>query len=380
VRRHVVSFTPSDLSDLFPDSDMDSDGLAPMRFLVFGSLDHHSSLLYFKKITSVVLFAAAFLYHLPLHYSKGISLSFRSKMFVERICFSLMLLTASSSAFTFVQPVSKGLGLTQSRASLKVCAHNENIGTEGSFDPLNLAKSEESKLSVSNKAVATAAFITVMAGFPVASNAAGPDWGIFEGRTGSLLHPITMGGLFAFQLSTALKGFKWRRQRELGDEISTLKKQMPKLPEGASSLQAAIDQGAAEGTDVRAYKAAISIENQVAELMAERKELSSQNNKDSHFQQGSLLAAVGTAFAIEGPLNTYARAGKLFPGPHLYAGAGLVVCWAIAAGCVPYMQKGNDTARSIHIGSNVLGMGLFAWQVTSGLPILFKVIEFTKWP
>jgi len=82
----------------------------------------------------------------------------------------------------------------------------------------------------------------------------------------------------------------------------------------------------------------------------------------------------------QGPLNTYARAGKLFPGPHLYAGAGLVVLWALAASMVPAMQKGNDTARTVHIGANLVGIGLFAWQVTSGIPILFKVLEFTKWP
>ena len=67
-------------------------------------------------------------------------------------------------------------------------------------------------------------------------------------------------------------------------------------------------------------------------------------------------------------------------GPHLYAGAGLVVLWALAYSCVPAMQKGNDTARTIHIGANLAGIGLFGWQVVSGVPILFKVIEFTKWP
>ena len=82
----------------------------------------------------------------------------------------------------------------------------------------------------------------------------------------------------------------------------------------------------------------------------------------------------------QGPLNTYARAGKLFPGPHLYAGAGLVVLWALAAACVPSMQKGNDTARAIHIGANLGGIGLFLWQVVSGIPIMLKVVELTNWP
>ena len=85
-------------------------------------------------------------------------------------------------------------------------------------------------------------------------------------------------------------------------------------------------------------------------------------------------------FCFQGPLNTFARAGKLFPGPHLYAGAGVVVLWALAASCVPFMVKGNDTARTVHIGANLAGITLFAWQLTTGIPILQKVIENTTWP
>ena len=58
----------------------------------------------------------------------------------------------------------------------------------------------------------------------------------------------------------------------------------------------------------------------------------------------------------------------------------MVVLWAAAAACVPAMQKGSDTARSIHIGANAAGMGLFVWQIVSGWPILLKVTELTKWP
>ena len=79
-------------------------------------------------------------------------------------------------------------------------------------------------------------------------------------------------------------------------------------------------------------------------------------------------------------MNTYARAGKLFPGPHLYAGAALVVLWSLAVGTIPAMQKGNDTARTIHIGANLTGLAFFAWQVTTGIPILLKVVELTNWP
>eukprot|EP00522_Entomoneis_paludosa_P002632 CAMPEP_0172472030 /NCGR_PEP_ID=MMETSP1065-20121228/68120_1 /TAXON_ID=265537 /ORGANISM="Amphiprora paludosa, Strain CCMP125" /LENGTH=44 /DNA_ID= /DNA_START= /DNA_END= /DNA_ORIENTATION= len=44
------------------------------------------------------------------------------------------------------------------------------------------------------------------------------------------------------------------------------------------------------------------------------------------------------------------------------------------------MQKGDETARTVHIGANVATLGLFAWQVQSGIPILLKVWDLTKWP
>ena len=68
-------------------------------------------------------------------------------------------------------------------------------------------------------------------------------------------------------------------------------------------------------------------------------------------------------YCIADNVAILAAAGKLFPGPHLYAGAAIVVLWALAASLVPYMQKGNDTARSVHIAANTINLGLFAWQV-----------------
>ena len=67
------------------------------------------------------------------------------------------------------------------------------------------------------------------------------------------------------------------------------------------------------------------------------------------------------------------RAGKLFPGPHLYAGAAIVVLWGLAAAMVPAMAKGNDGARNAHITFNALNVGLFLWQVPTGLEIVYKV-------
>ena len=95
-----------------------------------------------------------------------------------------------------------------------------------------------------------------------------------------------------------------------------------------------------------------------------------------------MILGLGTAFAIEGPVNTFLRAQKLFPGPHLYAGAGVVVCWAMAASLVPLMEKGGrqDSARIAHMSFNALALGLFTWQLPTGWEITQKVIEKTSFP
>ena len=67
-------------------------------------------------------------------------------------------------------------------------------------------------------------------------------------------------------------------------------------------------------------------------------------------------------------------------GPHLYAGAGVVVCWALAASMAPLMSKGSDGARTAHIAFNALALGLFTWQLPTGWEIALKVIEKTKFP
>lgn len=276
------------------------------------------------------------------------------------------------------------LSLTQAFVAPKSAAFSASASTVSTSSPTSLFAEPEDEndfsISLPSLAASTVAFWSLTA---TVASAAGPDWGIFEGRTGSLLHPITMLGLLAFSISTALLGFNWRRQRTIGDEISAIKKTLPDLG-GAKTVSEAMETvKAAETVDtamINRLQAALPIQAEIDALTAERKELSQGNNRDRHYSQGALLAFIGTAFAIEGPLNTYARAGKLFPGPHLYAGAALVVLWALAAACVPSMQKGSDTARTIHIGANVAGIGMFAWQVTSGIPILLKVVEKTSWP
>ena len=282
----------------------------------------------------------------------------------------------ATSALAFRPP-----HLAGSRHGISGRAFDTDEKVTEQFDPLNLSSptvTDEESRNIRNAAVAAVALLT-----PMSASAAGPDWGIFEGRTLSLLHPASMLGMAALSASTALLGFQWRRQRTIGGEINELKSQLPNL-NGAKTVSEAL--AAAESAEmvdtsyVASLRAAKSIESEINALTQERKELAANSPRDKHFGRGSTLLFLGTFFAIEGPLNTYARAGKLFPGPHLYAGAGCVVLWALAASCVPAMQKGDDNARTAHIGANILGLGLFAWQIQSGIPILLKVIQFTKWP
>lgn len=58
----------------------------------------------------------------------------------------------------------------------------------------------------------------------------------------------------------------------------------------------------------------------------------------------------------------------------------ITVLWAAAAALVPPMQKGNETARSLHIALNTINVLLFIWQIPTGFDIVLKVFEFTKWP
>lgn len=57
-------------------------------------------------------------------------------------------------------------------------------------------------------------------------------------------------------------------------------------------------------------------------ITQERKELIKGSYRDKHFNAGSILLGFGVFESIFGGLNTWFRTGKLFPGPHLFAGAG----------------------------------------------------------
>jgi hypothetical protein len=191
--------------------------------------------------------------------------------------------------------------------------------------------------------------------------AIGREYGLLEGQIMSLMHPALMFFLLGSSLYAGYLGFQWRRARELAGEIKELKAQLPKAVEGEPTPSSPLDAT-------------------IKGLEEERKGLIQQKLNEKHHNWGSLILGLGTLMAIAGPCNTFLRTGKLFPGPHLYAGAGMVVLWAAAAALVPSMQKGNDTSRSLHIAFNAVNVGLFLWQVPTGLDIVAKVFQFTTLP
>ena len=191
---------------------------------------------------------------------------------------------------------------------------------------------------------------------PTEAWAKGGVYGPLEGKLSSLVHPIVMFSLFFVTLYVGYLGLQWRVTREKGTELSALRK---KLPKGETEEESA---------SVKALKAEIS------KLDAERKEMVQEGYKDKHYMMSSILLGGGVFFTCYGVFNTWFRAEKLFPGPHLFAGAAIVVLWAVAAALVPYMEKGNENARTAHIALNGVNVLLFAWQLPTGFEIAQKVV------
>mmetsp|Transcript_4928 Transcript_4928/g.11599 ORF Transcript_4928/g.11599 Transcript_4928/m.11599 type:complete len:294 (+) Transcript_4928:79-960(+) len=280
-----------------------------------------------------------------------------------------------ASAFTFHKPLA-------SKLSPRHAMRPE------SFDPFGLAEGEgnscfgaqsASESERKGQLEGAGLALVALAALPGDAVAKGGEYGIFEGRISSLAHPVVMGVCFLVSLGAAYTGFQWRAIRDLQTDISALKTAI-KAPEAAlTSLEAMEEPNAAKIASLKSEISALQAE--ADEKTAKRKDMLALDFRDRHWALGSVLLGLGVSFAIEGPVNTFMRAGKLFPGPHLYAGAGCVSLWALAAALVPQMQKGKDWARSGHIGLNVLSTAMFAYyQIPTGLEIAAKVIEKTKFP
>jgi len=94
-----------------------------------------------------------------------------------------------------------------------------------------------------------------------------------------------------------------------------------------------------------------------------------------HHQTGSVLLSSMVIVSLGGMASTYINNGKLFFGPHLLAGLGMVGLIASSASLVPFMKNGNDTARYTHITLNTVLVGLFAWQAVTGVQIVQKILN-----
>ncbi|GMH22526.1 hypothetical protein Nepgr_024369 [Nepenthes gracilis] len=141
------------------------------------------------------------------------------------------------------------------------------------------------------------------------------EFGLLEGRTLSLIHPVVMGSLFLYTLWAGFLGWQWRRVRTIQNEINELKKQVKPVavtPDGNPASDAPPS----------------PVETKIQQLTEDRKELLKGNFRDRHFNAGSILLGFGVFESIGGGVNTWFRTGKLFPGPHLFAGAAITVLWA----------------------------------------------------
>lgn len=75
--------------------------------------------------------------------------------------------------------------------------------------------------------------------------------------------------------------------------------------------------------DIDLLSGLISLDTTYSEYVANRKQLVSVNSRDKHHATGSVLLGGGVGVSLLGAMNTFLQAGKLFPGPPLYAGAAI---------------------------------------------------------
>ncbi len=106
-----------------------------------------------------------------------------------------------------------------------------------------------------------------------------------------------------------------------------------------------------------------------------KKELIKGNFINRHHRVGSLFMALIVLGTVGGMAVTYINNGKLFVGPHLLGGLGMMSMVVVSASLVPYMQKGNSIARLSHVGLNMTMLLIFAWQAFTGVEIVQKIIS-----
>ncbi|MGB7417074.1 MAG: DUF4079 domain-containing protein [Thermosynechococcaceae cyanobacterium] len=94
-----------------------------------------------------------------------------------------------------------------------------------------------------------------------------------------------------------------------------------------------------------------------------------------HHQVGAILLSMMVLGSLGGIGVTYVNNGKLFVGPHLIAGLSMTGLVAIAASLSPFMQRGSQMARNVHIAVSAVILGLFAWEAVTGMEIVQRIMN-----
>lgn len=149
---------------------------------------------------------------------------------------------------------------------------------------------------------ALAAAVLALELSPAAAFAKDGAYGLLEKKAPALVHPAIMLIVFVVALNAAFTGFQWRQLRELGTEVNALKAELKPLSEKAE---------ASESVPAALASQISELEAKIKDASALRSDLQSKNLRDTHWQTGSVLLGIGTAIAIEGPVNTFMRAGKV---------------------------------------------------------------------
>ena len=138
-------------------------------------------------------------------------------------------------------------------------------------------------------------------------------------------------------------GFQWRQLREIGGQVTELKAERRRWPPRSRRSRRRRERSSPPPT------ASAPPSWRRRSTRCRRRAGAGGRQPPRQALPGGLGAArAGHLVRDRGPRQHLMRANKLFPGPHLYAGAGVVVSWAMAASLVPLMAKGKESARIAH--------------------------------
>lgn len=106
-----------------------------------------------------------------------------------------------------------------------------------------------------------------------------------------------------------------------------------------------------------------------------KKTLVKQKFAQRHYRIGAILLALMTTGSVGVLGIEYLNSGKLYVVPHTIVGLGMTVLMANAAALAPFMQRGKEWARQMHMAFAFLITGLFGWQLITGVEIVWEIIH-----